>query len=112
MTDLNLTAAIEEAARAMWDHTYEDGMWDQSSHDTDNAQHCLTHAELAVRAALPHIVKAVREQVAQEIEAFCRDRSRWPEAAQDDFLDYEHGLEEAADLARGGDAQPGEEANA
>lgn len=95
MTDLDLQSAIVAAARAMWDHTFEDGFWDSMTHDGENAQHCLLNAELALRAALP----LLRERLAREIEAARTDRR---DAAEDAFLTWRDGMEEAAALVRGG----------
>lgn len=66
ITEEMLTAA----ARAMWDYQYEDGHWDEVGHATgENAEHCRKVAERAISAALPHIERAVRTQVAAEISA-------------------------------------------
>lgn len=93
-------AAITAAARAMWDHQFEDGHWDEIGHATgdDRAGHCLRNAELALRAAAPILAKATREQIGREIEMARTDRR---DAADDALLAWRDGMEEAAAIARG-----------
>lgn len=64
-TDIDLTEAVERAARALWPYK---AVWE----DVDEAERKVyrARAHAALTAALSHIERQVREQVAREIEDY------------------------------------------
>jgi hypothetical protein len=87
----DLTAkAVEKAAQAMWEQVHGEGTWADRPFPPLAQMH-RDAATVAVAAAVP----IIREQVAREIEA----RVDEPRPS---LLGFEHGMQRAARIARGG----------
>ena len=69
---VELVPAIEAAAAALWAETFADEACppDLASADQEDRERCTAVATATVQAAATHIERAVREHVAQKIDAF------------------------------------------
>lgn len=101
MSDIDLSAAIEVAARRIWRHATRD-----VAGGGVNREDCDRLAKHAVIAAAPDLAKAieaaVREQIARDIEAAREVNPRFGQSRGDDIaFGRDTGLERAVAIARG-----------
>lgn len=67
MADLDLTDATESAAEALWRLLIPELPWSQAHEAAKDA--CRADARTVLDAALPHLQRQLREQIAREVEA-------------------------------------------
>lgn len=88
MSDIDLSGAIEAAARALTHHFGRSVRYGSDDRE----------ANAAVRAAAPLIEAAVREQIARDIESLTEALGMGEDYGA---RAYNHGLDDAAHIARG-----------
>jgi hypothetical protein len=90
-------SAIEAAARAFY---YD---WEFSDEDPADIAMCRRDIGKALAAAVPHIERAIRHRIADEIQAVLDPARRRDNSPSER---YDSGLRYAAGVARGGEATP------